>query len=187
MPSPPTEFTPERYRGYLLVLARRQWDDALRGLCDPSDIVHDAIAEAIRALPKFRGESPAVFRAWLCRILSNTLKDRVKAEKQKKRDRRRAQSLDAGLDESAIRFEASLAADDTSPSNRAQREEDLLRLADALVQLEGAQFEAVSLHHLQGLTLSEIAARLGKSNASVAGLLRRGLDRLSELMGGRRN
>lgn len=186
--SPPlAEFAPERYRGYLIVLARRHWDEVLRGLCDPSDIVHDALAEAVEGLSKFRGESPAEFRAWLCQILSNTLKDRVKAETRQVRDRRRVRSLDAGLDESATKFEADLVADDSSPSNRAQREEDLLRLADALVKLDGPQFEAVTLHHLQGLTLPEIATRMGRSHASVAGLLRRGLDRLSELMGGGRS
>ena len=38
------------------------------------------------------------------------------------------------------------------------------------------------LHHLQGLTLSETAVRLGRSEAAVGGLLHRGLKRLHQLL-----
>jgi DNA-directed RNA polymerase specialized sigma24 family protein len=40
----------------------------------------------------------------------------------------------------------------------------------------------VLLKHLENLSLADIASRLGKSTAAVAGLLRRGLARLGELM-----
>ncbi len=39
---------------------------------------------------------------------------------------------------------------------------------------------AVELHHLAGLSVSEIAERMNRSKASVAGLLRRGLSGLRE-------
>jgi RNA polymerase sigma-70 factor (ECF subfamily) len=70
----------------------------------------------------------------------------------------------------------------SSPSQQAARNEDLLRLADAVAQLPEAQREAVVLHHLQGCSLTETARRLGRTDAAVAGLLHRGLKRLRELM-----
>jgi len=48
--------------------------------------------------------------------------------------------------------------------------------------LPTAQCEAIVLHHLQGLPLSEVAEQLDKSPAAVAGLLHRGLRRLREVM-----
>ena len=51
-----------------------------------------------------------------------------------------------------------------------------------LADLNSPQCEAVTLHHLQGLSLAELARRMERSEAAVAGLLRRGLQRLRELM-----
>ena len=49
-----------------------------------------------------------------------------------KRDVALERSLEADLDRSASGFAAWLAADQTSPSGRAERNEELLRLAEAL-------------------------------------------------------
>ena len=65
---------------------------------------------------------------------------------------------------------------------RAIRNEDLLRLADALLQLAEAQREAILLHHLQGWKIGEVAEHLDRTEAAVAGLLHRGLRKLRELM-----
>ena len=55
------------------------------------------------------------------------------------------------------------------------RNELLLDLVSALAQLPEAQREAVMLHYLQGLSISAVSERIGRSPASVAGLLQRGL------------
>ncbi len=55
------------------------------------------------------------------------------------------------------------------------RDEELTRLADALAELPDDQRCAVEMHHLEGLSFAEIAARLGKSKTSVAGLVFRGV------------
>jgi RNA polymerase sigma-70 factor (ECF subfamily) len=75
-----------------------------------------------------------------------------------------------------------LAAQQTSPSERAVRNEDLTRLAEALEQLPPDQREVVTLKHLVGLTLAQISEQLGRSSEAVAGLLFRGRLRLRELM-----
>jgi RNA polymerase sigma-70 factor (ECF subfamily) len=59
----------------------------------------------------------------------------------------------------------------------------LLLLARCLAALPDDQRVAVEMHHLRDLPVSAIAAELGKTEASVAGLLRRGLKRLRELLG----
>jgi RNA polymerase sigma-70 factor (ECF subfamily) len=71
-----------------------------------------------------------------------------------------------------------LAADQTSPSQAAERNEELLRLADALAALPEPQREVVVLKHLRGWTLRQIGEHLGRTVPAVASLLRRGLEDL---------
>src|SRR6185436_2242803 len=92
-----------------------------------------------------------------------------------KRDLGREQSLDAAVADSSARLDAWLDDQQSSPSQKAERNEHLLRLADALAALPPPQQEAVVLHHLHGLAVSEIAQQLDRTPAAVAGLLKRGL------------
>src|SRR5437588_522693 len=79
------------------------------------------------------------------------------------------------LQKSSARLEAFLAAEQSSPSQHAERSEDLLRLADALDQLPDAQKQALELHYLRGWSLAEIAAHMSRGKSAIAGLLHRGL------------
>ena len=87
-----------------------------------------------------------------------------------------------GPDESDVRLDALLAAGLSSPSRKADRAEQLVRLAAALHELPPAQRDAVELRYLAGLPLAAIAAHLDKTAPAVAGLLHRGLARLRELL-----
>ena len=55
------------------------------------------------------------------------------------------------------------------------REERLLEVAEALAGLPDNQREAIELHHLRGCSLADAARQMGRTTASVAGLIRRGL------------
>ena len=96
----------------------------------------------------------------------------------RKRDVRREWSLEQALDQSASRLEHWLAAQQSSPSQHAIRQEELLRMAETLAMLPEGQRRAIELHHLQGWPLAEIAAELETTKAAVAGLLHRGLKNL---------
>lgn len=167
----------EEFRSYLLLLARIQLDPGPRNRIDSSDIVQQTLLEAHARADQFHGDDSAL-AAWLRQALINNLRDAWRALRKGKRDIRREQALDEAVATSSARLEGMLAAPESSPSQRAVRNEDLLRLADALTQLP----EAIVLHHLQGCTLSEAARSLGKTDAAVAGLLHRGLRKLRELM-----
>lgn len=177
-----TTFAPERYRGYLRILAKARWPDVLNAWCEPSAVVNQTIFEAMTRLDSFRGATAAEFEAWLRTILARNLVDEIRKARRKKCDPRLERSIEEALADSSSRFGLALAADDSSPSDRAARVERLDRLADALAQLPPDQLEAVTLHHLRGLSLKDTAARMGKSVPAVAGLLRRGLEGLRTTM-----
>ena len=168
----------DRYRSYLLMLARVQLAPQIRGKLDPSDIVQQSMLEAHKERERFRGQTEAERIAWLRQILARNLADALRRFHRAKRDVTRERSLHEALDQSSARLEAWLAADQSSPSQQAMRSERLLRLAEALETLPETQREAVELHYWQGWSLPEIATHLDRSNAAVAGLLQRGLKKL---------
>jgi RNA polymerase sigma-70 factor (ECF subfamily) len=116
--------------------------------------------------------------AWLRRILARTLADVVKHYDRDKRAVDLEHSLEADLDRSASGFAGWIAADQTSPSQAAMRNEELLRLAGALAALPEPQREVVVLKHLRGWHLQRIAEHIGRTVPAVASLLRRGLEGL---------
>jgi RNA polymerase sigma-70 factor (ECF subfamily) len=169
-----------RWRDYLSVLARVQIDPGLRGKIDLSGVVQQTVLEAWQKRDEFRAEHPAQELAWLRRILANNLADELRKLSTGKRDVARERSLEAALDQSSARLGAWLAADQSSPAERAEHNEEALRLAAALESLPEAQREALVLQHWHGWPLQKIAEHLGRTRAAVAGLIKRGLQRLRE-------
>ncbi len=101
---------------------------------------------------------------------------------RQQRDVALEKSLQATLDDSSAKLECWLAADQSSPSRHLVRQEQLDKLARALEQLPEDQREVVELRHLQGLSIPVICRRVERGEASVAGLLRRGLQRMRDLL-----
>ncbi len=172
----------ERHRPYLTLLVRTHLDGRNRVQVGFSDIVQQTMLDAFAKLDQFRGSSDAELAAWLRQILKNNLADALRYQRRGKRDIGREQPLEGMIDSSFSRADQWLAAVQTSPSQRAVKQEDLLRLSAALIQLPEAQREAIVLHHLQGLKLAEVAQEIGRSEAAVAGLLYRGLETLHFLL-----
>jgi RNA polymerase sigma-70 factor, ECF subfamily len=172
----------EPFRAYLRLLARLHLAPQLRGKLDPSDVVQQTLLQAYQAINQFRGQSEAEWAAWLRQILAHNLAQALRDFGRAKRDLAREQSLQAAVDASSARLEAWLIADQSSPSHRAEQGEQALRLAAALEQLPEAQREALVLQHWQGLSLAEIGVHLGRSPEAVAGLIKRGLKQLRQLM-----
>jgi RNA polymerase sigma-70 factor, ECF subfamily len=166
----------EAFRNYLELLARVRLDPRLRGKLDPADLVQQTLLRAVEAQERFRGDD-ARRAAWLRTILARVMIDAVR-KYGRPGGGERERSLEAALEQSSARLEAFLAADQTSPSGRAERNEELLRMVEALAELPEQIREVVVLKHCQGWTLPQIAERIGRSVPSVASLLRRGLEEL---------
>jgi RNA polymerase sigma-70 factor, ECF subfamily len=173
----------EDYREYLRLLARLQLGPRLRTVLDSSDIAQETLLKAHARQDQFRGKSEAERAAWLRAILANVLADAVR--RLGREPENGVCSFEAIVEKSSARLERWLESNEPSPDDRVLRQEQLVRLAEALAQLPQEQRTVVELRHLQGYAVPAISELTGRSVASVAGLLRRGLKQLRRLLGER--
>jgi RNA polymerase sigma-70 factor (ECF subfamily) len=171
----------ERFRPYLRLLANAHLGPAHQAKIDASDLVQQTMLAAFTARMQFRGQSDAELAGWLRQILKHNLSDALRDLRRAKRDIAHEQPLES-VDDSFARAHDWLAAMQSSPSQRAVKAEELLRMAEALAQLPQAQRDAIAMHHLQGRPLAEVAAALDRSTAAVAGLLHRGLKTMRRIL-----
>jgi RNA polymerase sigma-70 factor, ECF subfamily len=172
----------ERFRAYLRLLARLQLDERLQGKVDLSGVVQQTMLEAHQALAQLDRLNDAQKAGWLRRALAHNLTDEVRRLGRAVRDVNLERSLEAALEESSSRLEQWLATEQTSPSDQAVRNEQLMQLADALTRLPDDQRTAVEMHHLQGRPLAEIAERLDRTRGAVGALLLRAMKKLRRLL-----
>ena len=180
MNDPVREPMPEldQFRSYLLLLASTQVGARSPVQVDPHDAVQQTLLTAHQKLPQFRGRTPAELAGWLRTILVNHVKDKYKRAGREVDE----QALAMQLEQSSVRLDKWLTAEQSSPSQRVARGERWQQLADALMTLPDDQRQAIELRHLQGLSMVDISERMERSAASVGGLLQRGLKALRESM-----
>src|SRR5437870_7356480 len=115
----------ERFREYLHLLVRLQLDPRWQGKIDLSGVVQQTLLEAHQAWEQLRHWDEARQMAWLRRALAHNLTDEVRKLGTARRDVGLEHSLDQALEESSARLESWLADNQSSPSERAERNEEL--------------------------------------------------------------
>ena len=174
----------DRFRPWLVLLARMQLAGRLGAKLDASDVAQQALLEACRALPQFRGSTEAELIAWLRSILAGVLAHEVRRyAATQARDLAREVSLDAELAASSCRLAHVLADSGPSPSAEAVRHEQAVRLANALARLPDDYREVIVLRNLEGLSHEDVAARMGRAVGAVRMLWMRALSRLRRELG----
>jgi RNA polymerase sigma-70 factor (ECF subfamily) len=164
------------YRPWLRLLAKRQIGRRLEKRLDASDVIQQTCLSAIAKIDLFNGHTEAEFVAWLRRIhecnLQNVVRDNVVRQK-------RAVSREASINDSRTAgLINELPILQSSPSQRVLQDERAVLLVRTLERLSEEQRDAIRLRYLEGLPVAAIADEMNRSVHSVAGLIRRGLERL---------
>lgn len=172
----------EKFRQYLMLLARVHLGHQNQAKLDASDLVQQTLLEAHRKHDQFQGSSASERAAWLRSLLSCNLADAIRTLRRAKRDPAKERALQFDVDATSMRLQAWLASDHTSPSRKALQRENVLHLSEVLSQIPESQRLAVVLRHSEGWSLKAIAEHMGKTERAVAGLLQRGLEQLRHLL-----
>ena len=162
----------EKFRPMLRTEAMRTLTE-VQARVDGSDIVQLTWWSAFRAFPKFEGDIDA-FVGWLRNIHDRNLRDAVRDQRAARRAIRLEVTSSAVLPGAAGRI--------TSPSQKLVRVEQQQHMEACLALLPAAQKEALRLRYYDELPIADIVQRMGRSETAVAGLLKRGLSALRELM-----
>jgi RNA polymerase sigma-70 factor (ECF subfamily) len=174
----------ELYRNYLTLLARQQIGRRIQGKASASDLVQETFLKAHRDFARFRGKTEAEFAAWLRQILATSLGTLLRRYLgTKRRDPRLERELAVALDRSSRNLERHFMAPTSTPGQKASRREQAARLIQALDRLPAHYREVIVLHHLEGLSLSQMARRLGRTPDSVEKLWARALIQLRRALG----
>ncbi len=161
----------QNHRDWLRVAAEKELDGPLAARVDASDVIQQTFLSACNQIGQFQGGTNAEFAAWLGKIHERNIQDAV-------RQHVAAQKRSIDREEPANIQQAAVDRDASTPSQRAIRDEQTLRLSEILDRLPADQAEAVRLRHLEGRSLAQIAAQMSKSNDAVASLLKRGVANL---------
>ena len=164
----------ERFWIYLHRLACSQLGSRYAAKLDPSDLVQQTFLDAHQKLAQFRGTTERERAAWLRQIFTNNLSDVLRDFTRQKRNVTREQSSEG--------LAGSLAEQPDTRADEVEENEQLYRLSWALSQLSEPQRMAIELHHLRGRSLAQTAQDLQRTPASVAGLIRRGMAQLRDLL-----
>lgn len=172
-----------RFEPWLRWLARHQVESRFQSKFEPADLVQQALAEATRAFPGFRGGTEAELAAWLRTILAHVVAHEVRRYAGTgKRDLDRERSIDAELAETSQRLGDVLAASGSSPTQKVVRRERAAAVAEVLERLPEDYRTVLVLRHFDGLSHEAIAARMGRGSGAVRMLWVRALARLREEM-----
>ena len=160
------------YRPYVRVLVRPFQDVRLQARFDESDLIQDALLQAHRDFPNFRGATVAELTGWLRQIVLRTAGRRVRSHAGTgKRDVSREQAAGDLAD---------LASDGASPSGQAIRHEEAACMAEALARLPDDMQQVLLGRLMDDLPYATLAERLGRSEGAVRVLFTRALRRLRQ-------
>jgi RNA polymerase sigma-70 factor (ECF subfamily) len=135
---------------------------------DPSDVVQEALAEAVKKLPDYLRRPRIAFYPWLRTIAWEKLVKLRQQHVAQKRSVRREQPACELSDGSLIELADRFVASGTQPSERLIRQELHSRVRAALARLSPREREVLVLRYLESLSTQDAIATLGISRQAFA-------------------
>jgi len=142
------------------------------------DLVQEACVEAVKLLPTFVHQGPDSFFRWLSTLALHKLHNLRRTSRADKRDPRREQPLAGPASETPGGRVAEPGQPGPGPRTLAAAGEGIDQLFAALRDLADGEREIITMARIEGLSLSDIAARTGRTRNAVALALSRALRKL---------
>jgi RNA polymerase sigma-70 factor (ECF subfamily) len=156
----------------------------LVGALGAEDALQDTYAEIARRIGEFEPRNERSFFNWACTLADHRVIDLVRAARAAKRggDARQVHTA-ADADASVIDLLGHLASHERTPSRSAAGREAVAAIRAGLAQVGDDYREALRRRYIEGLPVAQIAAEMGRTEASVHMLCHRGLRQLAEILG----
>jgi RNA polymerase sigma-70 factor (ECF subfamily) len=172
------------HRARLRRMIAVRMDRRLSSRFDPSDVVQETLAVALKQLPEYLRNEPLPFYPWLRQIAWNRLVD-LHRKHLKSASRSVGREQDAGwplADRSERLLAKQLAGMTAAPGARMLQEELRNRVLAAMRALPDGLREVLVLRHLEELSVAEVAATLNISEGTVKSRHFRALAKLREVL-----
>lgn len=175
-----------QYRGRLGQMIRARMDTRVRARVDPSDVVQEALTTATKDLPEYLRTQPIPFYPWLRRIAWNSLLHQHERHiDAQKRSVRRERHREHGLsDQSTMLIARLFDPRAASPSAAMSKAEQQQRVRAALGRLPEVEQEVLLQRYVERLSIREVAAGLGLSEAAAYKRHARALEKLRRVLEG---
>jgi len=169
----------DAYRAYLLLLAQRELDPAIRAKGGASDLVQQTFLEAVRDFNGFRGETEPELLAWLRRILMHNV---ASFTRQFRDTAKRRLANEVSLTPNTLTGPAP-AAVTPSPLQEAIDQEQARLVREAVQRLPDDYQRVIHLRYHEGFSFEQIGESLQRTANAARKLWLRAVERLQEEMG----
>ena len=157
----------DAHRDYLRGAAERLLNPRVAARIDASDVVQQTCLSIHKRIREFDGDDAAQFVAWLRQVhehnIQNVVRDQLHTQK-------RAADRDEQISDRDVQ-----AARQSSPSLRAMRGEEAVRLSRALAHLPDDEQQALRLRYLEGRTLAEVCNEMDLTKDALVWLMKRAM------------
>jgi len=160
-----------------------QIGEKYRAAFDLDDVMSVTYCEAFRGIPKFSPKGTERFVAWLRATAKNNLLDAIKElDRGKRIPRSNILAPRTTGDESYVTFYGTICGTGTTASQHMAKGEAKSALETAIAQLPPDYQKVVRLYDLEGMSISEVADVLGRSQGAVYMIRARAIDALAALL-----
>jgi len=149
----------------------------VRSETDAADLTQDVFVRAYRALPRL--QSPEAFTSWLYRIAINLSRNHLRDS-----GRARTESLEFNDSDEEGGGQRDIADTSADPAAKAQTRDVQDRVRRAIATLSPDHRTVITLHHIEEMSVEEIAGILNISVGTVKSRLSRARENLRRKLAG---
>jgi len=174
------------YHRRLLGHIQRKLVTDVRNALQAEDVAQEAYVIVFREIAGFEPGPSEAFYRWLCKIAENRMRDLLRRQRAAKRGGGKTPINNVAVSEggSLVDLLELLSTHSRTPSRSAAAAERVAAVQAALLELNAAYREALTLRYVEALPVAQIAEKLGRTEGAVHQLCHRALQRLGEIMGG---